>query len=58
MFFLILEGKTDNFICQQLGISISGVRRHKEKMLICNNCKNILQLIGKYYDQFLDSNIQ
>lgn len=46
----ILEGKTDKVIAQRLGISYSGVRRHKEKMIMANNCNSILELISKYYE--------
>jgi hypothetical protein len=30
-------------------MSVSGVKRHREKMLLQNDCKSILKLIAKYY---------
>lgn len=49
-FALIITGKTNEEIAKELGISKSGVRRHKEKMLLQNNCNTILELISKYYN--------
>lgn len=49
VFQLILEGLGDKQIGERLGISYSGVRRHKEKMLINNSCESMLELISKYY---------
>ena len=46
----ILEGATDKKIAQSLSISLSGVRRHKEKMILANECNSILELISKYYE--------
>ncbi|MFI3272898.1 MAG: LuxR C-terminal-related transcriptional regulator [Pseudomonadota bacterium] len=51
VFLCILRGYADKEIGHQLGMSYSGVRRHKEKMLRANNCSSILQLVGKYYTQ-------
>lgn len=50
VFSLIITGKTNEEIAKELGISKSGVRRHKEKMLLQNNCNTILELISKYYN--------
>lgn len=50
VFALIITGKTNEEIAKELGISKSGVRRHKEKMLLQNNCNTILELISKYYN--------
>lgn len=49
VFQLILEGLSDKQVGERLGISYSGVRRHKEKMLIANECESMLELISKYY---------
>ena len=35
-------------IAEQLGMSVSGVRRHCEKMLWKNGCESMLALIAKY----------
>ena len=49
VFMLIREGLTNNRIAECLGISVSCVRRHKEKMLLQNDCTTILELIAKYH---------
>jgi FixJ family two-component response regulator len=49
VFHLILEGLTDNQIRERLGISYSCVRRHREKMLLQNDCESMLELIAKYH---------
>lgn len=53
VFSLIIQGKTDSYISKQLGISYSGVRKHKEKMLEQNDCTSIWQLLGKYYEPLI-----
>lgn len=45
---LFMRGCTYKKIAEQLGISLSGVRRHREKMLWQNDCKSMLELIAKY----------
>jgi Response regulator len=50
VFRLILIGVTEKEIAAHLGISYSGVRRHKEKMLLMNDCTTMLKLISKYYE--------
>ena len=47
VFTLILEGLSVKQIALRLGISYSGVRRHKEKMLLANDCNTMLELIAK-----------
>ena len=47
VFQLILKGLSDRQIGECLGISYSGVRRHKEKMLLANSCSTVLELIAK-----------
>ena len=49
IFKFIIQGMSDKHICNNFGISRSAVRRHKEKMLLDNNCKTIIELIAKYY---------
>lgn len=46
---LIMEGLTTSRIGERLGISASGVKRHKEKMLLQNHCGTMLELIAKYH---------
>jgi DNA-binding CsgD family transcriptional regulator len=48
VFALIVEGMSSKRIGERLGISVSGVRRHKEKMLIRNKCASMLELLAKY----------
>lgn len=45
---LFMRGMTYKQIAERLGISLSGVRRHREKMLWQNECKSMLELIAKY----------
>lgn len=45
---LFMRGFTYKKIAERLGISLSGVRRHREKMLWQNECKSMLELIAKY----------
>lgn len=45
---LFMRGFTYKKIAEHLGISLSGVRRHREKMLWQNECKSMLELIAKY----------
>jgi DNA-binding CsgD family transcriptional regulator len=49
VFALIVEGMSSKRISERLGISVSGVRRHKEKMLIQNKCASLLELLAKYH---------
>lgn len=50
VFQLILKGMSDKKIGETLGMSYSGVRRHKEKMLLANDCNDMLELVAKYYE--------
>ena len=43
-----MRGKTYKQITEYLGISISGVRRHLERVILQNELKSILELISKY----------
>lgn len=49
VFYLIIKGLTDKEIGNNLNISYSAVRRHKEKMLFANECGSMSELISKYY---------
>ncbi len=51
VFSLIIKGLSDKRIGEVLGISYSGVRRHKEKMLLSNGCASMLELVAKYYGE-------
>jgi DNA-binding CsgD family transcriptional regulator len=46
---LIMKGLSIKEISGRLGIGISGVKRHREKMLLQNECTNMLQLVAKYH---------
>jgi DNA-binding CsgD family transcriptional regulator len=48
---LFMRGHTYRQIAERLGISLSGVRRHQEKMLWQNDCASMLELIARYQDQ-------
>jgi DNA-binding CsgD family transcriptional regulator len=45
---LFMRGLTYKQIGDRLGMSVSGVRRHREKMLWRNDCESLLELIVKY----------
>ena len=45
---LFMHSFTYQQIAMQLGMSVSGVRRHCEKMLWKNGCESMLCLIAKY----------
>jgi len=47
----ILKGVSDRQIGEKLGMSYSGVRRHKENMLFANKCDTVHDLIAKYYSR-------
>lgn len=49
VFTLILDGVGNKQIAEQLGITYSAVRRHREKMLLCNGCESMNELIAKYF---------
>lgn len=52
VFALILEDVSNTEIATRLGISYSTVRRHREKMLLCNACGTMKELIAKHYGKF------
>ena len=43
-----MRGNTYKQIAEYLGISVSGVRRHLEKVILQNELKSTLELISKY----------
>jgi DNA-binding CsgD family transcriptional regulator len=45
---LTITRMTDKQIGENMGISRSGVRRHKEKMLLRNDCESMSELIARY----------
>jgi DNA-binding CsgD family transcriptional regulator len=49
VFMLIREGLNNKGISERLGMGISGVKRHKEKMLLQNKCSTMLELIAKHH---------
>lgn len=55
VFELVLDGKTSNEIAGFLGISYSGVLRHREKILEQNDCHSMNELVAKYYGLLADS---
>lgn len=48
VFLLILEGLSNRQIAEQLSITPSGVKRHREKMLLRNGCTSMMELVAKY----------
>jgi DNA-binding CsgD family transcriptional regulator len=48
---LFMRGCTYRQIAICLDISVSGVLRHREKMLRQNNCRSMLELIAGYQVQ-------
>lgn len=48
VFDLFMRSFTHREIAERLGMSVSGVRRHCEKMLWKNGCNTMLALIAKY----------
>ena len=45
---LFMRGKTYEQIAEYLGISVSGVRRHLERIILQNELKSTIELISKY----------
>ena len=45
---LFIRGKIYEQIAEYLGISVSGIRRHFEKVILQNELKSTLELISKY----------
>ena len=43
-----MRGNTYEQIATCLGISVSGVRRHLEKIILQNECKSTIDFLSKY----------
>ena len=56
VFLLIKEGLSHKQVSERLGMGINGVKRHREKMLLQNNCATILELIAKYHGAHGENN--
>lgn len=54
VFKLAMQGLSIKKISERLGISYSGVLRHREKMLLSNECSSMLQLIAKYRGTYME----
>lgn len=54
VFRLSLDGFSTIKIARYLKITRSGVRRHKEKMLMANGCTSMLELVAKYYGTYAE----
>ena len=54
VFHLSLNGFTTVRIASHLKMTQSGVRRHREKMLMVNNCNSMLELAAKYYGTYTE----
>lgn len=50
VFQLYLKGYSGRKIGTILGMSYSGVRRHKEKMVSANSCASMRELAARFYD--------
>ncbi|MDR3363273.1 MAG: hypothetical protein LBO64_10630 [Desulfovibrio sp.] len=48
VFALIIEGLTSKGISERLGMGVNGIKRHKDKMLLQNDCETMRELIAKY----------
>ncbi|MDR1112899.1 MAG: hypothetical protein LBL18_03985 [Bacteroidales bacterium] len=51
VFALMLRGFGQREIGAWMGMSGSGVKRHKEKMLLQNDCNSMAELLLKYHGQ-------
>lgn len=49
VFELIMHGLTIAQIAERMSISYSGVLRHREKILMQNDCRTMLELVAKYH---------
>ena len=54
VFRLSLDGFSTTRIARCLKITRSGVRRHREKMLMANGCNSMLELVAKYYGTYAE----
>lgn len=51
VFELAMQGLSIKKISECLGISYSGVLRHREKMFLQNDCSSMQELIAKYHSR-------
>jgi DNA-binding CsgD family transcriptional regulator len=51
VFALMLQGLRQREIGERMGMSVSGVRRRREKMLLQNDCNSMTELLLKYHGQ-------
>jgi DNA-binding CsgD family transcriptional regulator len=51
VFALMLQGVGYREIGERMGMSVSGVKRHKEKILLQNDCNSMMELLLKYHGQ-------
>jgi DNA-binding CsgD family transcriptional regulator len=51
VFALMLQGLRQREIGERMGMGVSGVKRHKEKMLLQNDCNSMTELLLKYHVQ-------
>ena len=54
VFHLSLSGVNTTRITRCLKITRSGVRRHREKMLMANGCNSMLELVARYYGTYTE----
>lgn len=54
VFHMSLDGFTTARIAHHLKMTKSGVRRHREKMLMVNGCNSMLELAAKYYGTYIE----
>lgn len=54
VFYMSLNGFTTVRIAHDLKMTTSGVRRHREKMLMVNKCNSMLELAAKYYGTYVE----
>ena len=52
VFELAMHGLSIKKISERLGISYSGVLRHREKMFLQNHCTSMPQLIAMYHGKY------
>ena len=48
VFELVMDGLTIAQIAERLDVSYSAILRHREKMLLQNNCHSMPELVAKY----------
>jgi DNA-binding CsgD family transcriptional regulator len=51
VFTLMLQGLGQREIGEQMSMSVNGVKIHKEKMLLHNDCNSMTELLLKYHGQ-------